>query len=124
MSAHASSSRRRSDCYAEPPNSISPPVEEDAGDDQQRCHRQHVRKCLRCCPLCGFLHAVPSLDTGHDSSLRKNARNVGRIFKLGTPRVDVRFASPHSASVDGTKNNKKNGTKKARLCCSCVGLPV
>jgi len=24
-------------------------------------------------------------------------------FKLGTPRVDVRFASPHSASVDGSK---------------------
>jgi hypothetical protein len=44
-----------------------------------------VRKCLRCCPLCGFLHAVPSLDTGHDSSLRKNARNVGWIFNSEHP---------------------------------------
>src|SRR3569833_2915511 len=86
MSAHASSSRRRSDCYAEPPNSISPPVEEDAGDDQQRCHRQHVRECLRCCTLCGYLHAISSLYIVHDSSLRKNARNVGWILTRNTPR--------------------------------------
>jgi hypothetical protein len=33
------------------------PVEQDAGDDEHRCHRQHMRERSRGRPLGGFLHA-------------------------------------------------------------------
>ena len=40
------------------------PVEQDAGDDEHRRHRQHMRERSRGRPLGGFLHAILSLDLG------------------------------------------------------------
>ncbi len=71
-----------------------------AGDDEHRRHRQHLRKCLRGRPLCGYLHAyLPRL--GHDSSSRASARFDGQIFYSERPTPKIRFdQSPHSANID------------------------
>lgn len=47
----------------------SPPVEDHAGNDEHRRHRQHLRKRFRGSPFGGFLHVyLPRL--GHNSTLR------------------------------------------------------
>src|SRR6266849_4882205 len=61
----------------------SPPVKDNAGDDEHCRHRQHLRKRFRGRPLGGFLHAVLPRP-GRDSSLRENARTKVRVL-LGTP---------------------------------------
>ena len=62
----------------------SPPMEDDAGDNQHCRHRQHLRERFRGRPLGGFLHAVlPRL--GRDSSLREGA-SESQSFTRNTPR--------------------------------------
>jgi hypothetical protein len=61
----------------------SSPVENDAGDDEHRRHRQHLRKRFRGRPFAGFLHVyLPKL--GHDSTLRQKRERRSRDL-LGTP---------------------------------------
>jgi hypothetical protein len=60
-------------------------VEHDAGDDEHRRHRQHLRERFRGRPFGGFLHVyLPRL--GRDSSLRAKARTTIGSVTRNTPR--------------------------------------
>ncbi len=48
--------------------SVSLPVEQYAGDDEHRRHRQHMRERFRGRPLGGLLHAVFLPNPGRDFS--------------------------------------------------------
>jgi len=55
---------------------LSTHVKHDAGDDEHRRHRQHLRKRFRGRPFGGFLHVqLPRL--GRDSSLRETRADNG-----------------------------------------------
>src|SRR5215471_5105464 len=90
---------RQMDCFAEPvirrrfaPTGWlamtvvrSPHIEHDAGDDEHRRHRQHLRERFRGRPLGGFLHVyLPRL--GRDSPWPAKARSVDRMVTRNTPR--------------------------------------
>ena len=74
----------------------SSPVEDKAGDDEHRRHRQRLRERFRGRPFCGFLHAnLPRL--GHDSSLaRARLRRSDDYSENPTTNIRFRFESPLS----------------------------
>src|ERR1700730_1149203 len=73
----------------------SPSIEQYAGDDEHRRHRQHMCERFRGRPLGGFLHAGFLPKPGRDSSWREDALRSSE-FLLGTPRDDgpPRFVVP------------------------------
>lgn len=97
---------------------LSPPVEDEAGNEKHCRHRQRLRKCFRRRPLGGFVHAdLPRL--GHDSSLRGSACN-GHIFTRNTPRRIFALTSPHSANIDHAKVDQQYGGILARVQPTCA----
>jgi hypothetical protein len=88
-----------------PGMTVSPRVNNKAGDDEHCRHRQHLREHFRGRAFGGFLLAVlPRL--GRESSLPAKARWLD-YFLLGTPRdeypLDLIILSPHSANIDYAK---------------------
>ena len=61
------------------------PVEQDAGDDEHRRHRQHMRERSRGRPLGGFLHAFFSLDLGVTHRCAASAPDGQLFFTRNTP---------------------------------------
>src|ERR1700726_493698 len=61
------------------------PVEDNAGDDEHRRHRQHLRKRLRGRPFGGFLH-TNSLDLGRTHRCVASTQDDPSFFTRNTPR--------------------------------------
>ena len=75
-------------------------VEEDAGDDEQGRHRQHVRKCLRGRPLGGFLHAGLSLNLGATHRGARYAQRGQNFHSEHPTATSIRLLdSPHLANI-------------------------
>src|ERR1700761_634864 len=81
----------------------SPPVEDHAGNDDHRRHRQHLRKRFRGGPFGGFLHVyLPRL--GHDLPLRGERERQAQFLTRNTPRRVFALMSPHSANIDSCES--------------------
>src|SRR5262249_34191201 len=76
------------------------PIEQYAGDDEHRRHRQHMCKGFRGRPLGGFLHAGFSLTWARRIVARRRAR-PSEFFTRNTPRrVSAPIFDPHEADID------------------------
>ena len=89
------------------------PVEQDAGDDEHRRHRQHMRERSRGRPLGGFLHAFFSLDLGvtHRCAVK---RKDGQLFYSEHPTCDFAAMCPHAANIDCLKVDQQCGGNLTR----------
>src|SRR5712672_3009251 len=97
---------------------LSPPVEDNAGDDEHCRHRQHLRERLRGRPLGGFLHAcLPR--PGRDSSLRET-RIRQSSFYSEHPATSIRLIESPLSEHRRANVEQHCGGILTRLCCSLV----
>ena len=97
---------------------VSPPVEDDAGDDEHCRHRRHLRERLRGRPFGGFLHGN-SLDLGKAHRCVAGTRD-GLLILLGTPRDEHSLVesplSEYRPCQVRTARRRHFGSRAAGLC--------